>query len=467
MTTSTGEDLARVTVISPTRRIDLALPGTTSLAELMPNIVRFSGFEGAQSGDAGSTWVLQRFGEDPLDAHRPISDLNIRDGETLHLRQRENTIPDAAFDDVVDAVATSASTQPSWRPVDGRTFALATAFALAVAIPGFALATSSGLLVSLAVIALALGAGFVAVLLSRAFGLKVVAGTLGWISVTLAGIGGFHLLEPAPSAVGTRPIDLPIQVLTCAALVLVLAGAMALGTQITPYHFLGAALVALGVIVTAMAVVLMPDAMVKICAIALAVSLGITPLLPKLSFALAGVAMPNLPSTADALMADRQPVQADIVERAIAADKFLAALLIGTAGASTLVAIPVIVAGTGWAPGALLTAAGVALLLRARAFVGRTARLSLLLAGSVLTLVAVWSWLSSLQSELTRAAAGIAILLVAVWLLTQYASSMYNKILSPVWGRWGDIIEWLAIIAIVPMVLAVCEAYQWAYGLAG
>lgn len=467
MTTSSTDDLARVTVISPTRRIDLALPGSTSLSELMPNIVRFSGFEGVQSGDASNTWVLQRFGEDPLDAHRPISDLNIRDGETLHLRQRENTIPDAAFDDVVDAVATSASTQPSWRPVDGRTFALAAAFALSVVIPGFALATSSGLLVSLAVIALSLGAGFVAVLLSRAFGLKIVAGTLGWISVTLAGIGGFHVLEPAPSASGPRLMDLPIQVLTCAAMVLVLAGAMALGTQITPYHFLGAALVAFGVIITAMAVVLMPEALVKICAIALAVFLAITPLLPKLSFALAGVAMPNLPSTAEALMADRQPVQSDIVDRAIAADKFLAALLIGTCGSATLVGIPVIVAGHGWAPGALLTAAGVALLLRARSFVGRTARLSLLLSGAVLTLVAIWSWLGSLQSEVTRAAAGIAILLVAVWLLVQYASTMYKKILSPVWGRWGDIIEWLAIIAIVPMVLAVCEAYQWAYGLAG
>ena len=99
MTTAVGEDLARVTVISPTRRIDLALPGSTTLGELLPNIVRFAGFDGATTQEAVHAWVLQRLGEDPLDPNKLVSALNIRDGETLHLRHRESTMPDAAFDE--------------------------------------------------------------------------------------------------------------------------------------------------------------------------------------------------------------------------------------------------------------------------------------------------------------------------------------------------------------------------------
>ena len=90
MTTTVGEDLARVTVISPTRRIDLALPGSTTLGELLPNIIRFAGFDGATTQEAIHAWVLQRLGEDPLDPNKKVSSLNIRDGETLHLRQRES-----------------------------------------------------------------------------------------------------------------------------------------------------------------------------------------------------------------------------------------------------------------------------------------------------------------------------------------------------------------------------------------
>ena len=37
--------------------------------------------------------------------------------------------------------------------------------------------------------------------------------------------------------------------------------------------------------------------------------------------------------------------------------------------------------------------------------------------------------------------------------------------LSPTWGRWGDIFEWLAIIGIVPFMLGVLNFYVWFRGL--
>ena len=52
--------------------------------------------------------------------------------------------------------------------------------------------------------------------------------------------------------------------------------------------------------------------------------------------------------------------------------------------------------------------------------------------------------------------------------LAMYASSMYNRIMSPTYGRIGDILEWIGIMAIVPLVLAVLDVYLtlngWAAG---
>ncbi|WP_460768873.1 type VII secretion integral membrane protein EccD [Mariniluteicoccus flavus] len=460
----TGEDLARVTVISPTRRIDLALPGGTPLVDLLPNIVRFAGYEGGSTNDAQQAWVLQRFGEDPLDVNQDVGELGLRDGETLHLRQRQAAMPDAAFDDVVDAVATATGTQPAWRPVDGQRYALALLAVVAIAIPGAAALAAPGWLVSAGVLLLSLACGFTAILLARAFGQRPVAGTLAWVSTALAGVGAFNLL------VGTfvpETGDVPVQLLCTAAFVLVAAGAMALGTQVTAYHLLGVALSALVVVATAMAVVLMPGGGLHASAIALALVLAVTPLLPGIAFRMARVAMPNLPSTAEGLMADKTPVQSDIVERAISADRFLGGFLVATGLSAVLLSIPVFLGAYGWAPVALLAAVALALLLRARAFTGRMQRTWLLVGGTLVGLMAVAKWLSTIQTPIFQALAGLAVVVLAVWLLGQYATSQWNRVMSPVWGRWGDILEWLAIMAIVPLLLAVLDVYSWAYGLGG
>lgn len=460
----TGEDLARVTVISPTRRIDLALPGGTPLVDLLPNIVRFAGFEGGNATDAQQTWVLQRFGEDALNTNQTVGELGIRDGETLHLRQRSAAMPDAAFDDVVDAVATATGTQPSWAPVDGQRFALALLALVAITLPAAAVWANPGWLVSAGVLLMAAACGFAAVLLARAFGKRPTAGTLAWVATALAGVGAFHLLTGTlihPSG------DLPVQVLCSAAFVLVAAGAMALGTQVTAYHLLGVALTALVGVATAMAVVLLPGRALQASATALAIVLALTPLLPGLAFRVAHVAMPNLPATSEGLMADRTPVQSDIVERAISADRFLGAFLVATGLSAAVLAVPVFLLGQGWSATALLAAAALALLLRSRAFTGRMQRAWLLIGGSIVAALAVTKSLLLLTDPLFVALAGLTVVVLAVWLLGQYATSSWNRVPSPVWGRWGDIVEWLAIMAIVPLLLAVLEVYGWAYGLGG
>src|SRR2546423_5341108 len=58
VTTATG--LARVTVNTPRRRLDVALPEQTPLADLLPDLLRHAGEGLPDAGQAHGGWVLRR-----------------------------------------------------------------------------------------------------------------------------------------------------------------------------------------------------------------------------------------------------------------------------------------------------------------------------------------------------------------------------------------------------------------------
>ncbi len=461
MTTTVGEDLARVTVISPTRRIDLALPGSTTLGELLPSIVRFAGFEGASTQETVHAWVLQRLGEDPLDTNKKVSALSIRDGETLHLRQRESTMPDAAFDDVVDAVTTATSTRPSWVPHNSQWFAVVSMVALLVGLPALELwhlglePPGGGVIEAALTLVVGSAAGVGAIVLSRAFGRFLPAAGLAWATDALYGAGGLFLLPREP---------LPLRVMMAAALVLLAATVMWLAARVQPYAHLAALVTAFLVMLATMAMVLFDGKVVEAGAVSVALILAVTSLLPMLSYQLARVEMPNLPATAEALMADDQPVQSDIVARAVSADRVLGAFLAASGLTVTLLMAPVLMRGD-WPVLALGAAVALALMLRSRAFVGYTQRMSLLLPGSLIGFASVAITMLGLPYGL-RLALGTVLVLVAGLALATYASRTYDRIMAPTWGRIGDILEWLGIMAIVPLVLAVLNVYTMVLGWA-
>lgn len=453
-------DIARVTIISTSRRIDLALPGNTTLAELLPSIVKFA--ENKSTPDALQEWVLQRLGEDPFDPFVEIATLGISDGETLHLRQRDATMPDAAFDDVVDGISTATASLPAWQNADGQKVALVAMVILICGLPSAAAFWAQNLFVSLSVLVLSGICTFVSILLARTLGLRAVSGVLAWNAVGLAAAAGatvFSTLSVEVSAV-------PIAFLTAGTCVLLVASATALGTQVTAYELMGMAIAA-GVIVTvAIVATLRPPWFLAACTIGMAVTLVLTPALPGWSFLLAKVAMPNLPTTADALIADRQPVQADIVDRAIAADRFLCGMVLGTGISATVLGAIISLTGSGWPTTAFILTAGIALLLRGRSFMSRTTRLWMFISGSLVTLMGLTRLLLTLPLS-GQVLVAVLVVVLGGALLTAYAATLYDQILSPVWGRWGDIIEWIAIMALVPLALAVINLYGWAFGLAG
>lgn len=461
------EDLARVTVISPNRRVDLALPGSVTLGELMPSIVKFAGFEASNATDAVHTWVLQRFGEDPLDPQQLVSKLTITDGETLHLRQRENAIPDAAFDDVIDAVATTTQQRPSWLTKHSQRFALAVMLVVLLGVPLMLmlrplesatlrtvgdLLTPTGRQVFLA----ALGAGvasfaaaIASISVSRAAGEYRVASALAWGAVGLAGLCGYGVL-PDNAAV-------PLRITVAAALLLLVSATLAIAARVSVMGLFSASMTALLVLVIGSVMAVLPDQVLPICAVALCVLVGVTAMLPTWSYRLAQIALPALPPDAEAMLADETPVQSDIVSRALLADRLLASFLLATSMTGLAMSIPLVLTQRLWHL-LFVLAVGLAFLLRARAFVGLQQRLVLLLSGTSMVLASVLVGLTRYQPWVQLLAGGL-LLVLAVLVLSYYATAMYNKIITPIWGRLADILEWLSIMSIVPLLLAVLGLY--------
>lgn len=463
MSSTTDEDLSRVTIISSSRRVDLALPGSVSLSELLPSILRFSGQEANSPSEAVHAWVLQRFGADPFDLYTPIRNLGIRDGETLHLRQRENALPDAAFDDVVDAVAGATNSRPGWTPRNSRIMGLVVLGLVLVGVPFLSVLSVVAREVGRAEFGVGLGvtgllsfAAFVgSVSLSRAAGEKVTSTMLGWCSVALAGITGWFL--PGIFAVGEIPTS--IRIVVAGALVLAASAAVALAARVHAMPMLAIATTSGIMLVAASVAAVMGARDIEVAAVTMALMAMLTAGLPTLSYRIAGVALPVLPVTTEAMLADETPVQSDIVRRALLADRLLGAFLTAASAVAVICSVMVAQQGTIWS--AMLTICiGLAFLLRARAFVGLSQRAALLLGGMVITALALLSLSSPLLGSITGTLVLAGVALLVGYVFAHYSASTFGKILSPSWGRWGDILEWFAIMGIVPALLGVLDLYS-------
>jgi len=86
MSTAGGSDLCRVTVVGPSRRVDIALPGYVSFADLFPAVARYAGLDGPDVVGEKGGWVLQRLGQEPFSPALTPLQAGLRDGEMIYLR---------------------------------------------------------------------------------------------------------------------------------------------------------------------------------------------------------------------------------------------------------------------------------------------------------------------------------------------------------------------------------------------
>ncbi|MCO5996337.1 EsaB/YukD family protein [Actinoallomurus rhizosphaericola] len=94
-----GEDLCRVTIDGPQRRLDLALPVDVPFADLLPLILDYSGRDLAEAGLEHDGWVLQRLDEAPIQEAMTPAQIGLTHGEVLFLRPAMRQFPELSVDE--------------------------------------------------------------------------------------------------------------------------------------------------------------------------------------------------------------------------------------------------------------------------------------------------------------------------------------------------------------------------------
>lgn len=471
MNQAAGTDLCRVTIVAPQRRVDVSLPSDVPLAHMLPTLLRVAGENMADAGLAHSGWVLQKLDKAPLDPAQTLSQLSIMDGETLYFRPRMAQLPELSYDDVADVIGTGIRERSDrWRPQNTRSFGMtAAAAALGVGLLTLLLSGPPWIApaAAAAVIALLLVGG--AFSLSRAYADAGAGSVLGYLAVPYAFVAGLgapagkntELLSATTNGMGSAHL---MAGFGAAMLIAVIAGfAVVDGLP----NFIGIALAALiGLLAALMAFTFSDLPASGVGGVAVALVLPLAALVPTLAFRLARLPLPPVPNSAEDLLRDRTTLDgANVLQRTAIADKFATGLVAGIA----LVAMGGILALSGsdsWAGPATMGAVSASLLLRSRVFRGYAQRMWML--GSGVFGLAVLSL--KLASEGGQAGTLLGVLLplvVAAGVVAAVAVWLPNNRPTPFWGRLGDILDVIIIVAIFPLAGYALDLFAKVRGLAG
>jgi type VII secretion integral membrane protein EccD len=467
MSVASGADTCRITVVGPRRRVDLALPTRIPFAELFPTVADYAGLDADAVRQASAGWVLQRLGQAPFSLETTPLQAGLHDGELIYLRPRKEQLPELAFDDVADVIASGIGDRPDrWGPRETRRTALGAAAlaltggaaALLLSGPPWTNAAVAACVVTVLLLAGAAAAALVAgdtgaatVLGYLALPYAFFGGVLGAAGqASLAHLGALELLSgfaavlltAALAAVAVKGVG---EAGGGAGLFLGASGAALLGTggAWLDYAFGSVGLTGAAALMAALA-------------------LGLTTLIPAVAFRIGRLMLPPVPRDADELRRDTLTVQgSDVLARTAAADRVVTGMVsgIGLVGGAAAVALAL---GHGWLPRLTCAVLGCALLLRSRVFHGRAQRLWLQAPGyGGLVLLAVAAGHGKMIAiTLVPLAAGAAILVVAgTWLAGHRP--------SPFWGRAAEIVDMVLVIALVPLALGVAGVFTDIRGLSG
>ncbi|WP_245740214.1 type VII secretion integral membrane protein EccD [Nonomuraea maritima] len=454
--------LCHVTIVAPRRRVDLALPVDVPLPHVLPGLLRAVGEAG---GDAAAApgWVLQRLGGAPFDLGQTLAALGVLDGEILYLRPRQSALPPALYDDVADVVATGVKESTGkWESRHTRALgAGAAAVLLALGVPVLVLSGSPPLGVTVVagmLAALLLG---VAAALSRAVGDSSAGALIGYAALPYAFLAGLEGLVSGstPSGLGAPHL---LAALTCTALAATIGGAVVADGVA---GFLGAAVAAVAGSVAAAVVMVFAAPPAGVAAMAVTVLIALSPLIPTLAFRIARVPLPAMPTNAEELRADNQRLDSEaILARTAQAGRYATGMVIGIA-LTAIGALVHLVTTPGWMAGSMAVVLSLVLLLRARVFHGLGQRLWLLCSG--LGGLAAMAFTLADGAGVVGAAAVVMVLLWLAMLVVGLGLWLPSGRLSPFWGRAGEIVDVILLVALFPLALGVLDLYVWIRGLAG
>ncbi len=464
MSPAAGADLCRITVVGPSRRVDIALPGYVPFADLFPAVARYAGLDGPDGTAEQGGWVLQRLGQAPFAPSMTPLQAGLRDGEMIYLRPQRTQLPRLAFDDVADVIATGVNEQPGrWAPRDTRRVALGIGAAALLAGPVVILRSGPPWTVpSLAAAAVAAALLVAVAAVARAAADSGAGTVLGYAAIPYAFLAG--LLGPASTTALTHLGALQL-LSACAAVALAAVIAAAASAEVPMFFGLaGAAL--LGVVASWVGYAFGTLGADGAAAVVVAPTLALTPLIPAAAFRMARMSLPPVPRHADDLRRDTLTVDgAEVFDRTAAADRFVTSAVAGIAlvagGAAAALAF-----GRGWLGPVMCGALGCTLLLRSRIFTGLAQRLWLLIPGyGCLVLLAVSA--ARRTSQLHYLGIGLAALIAGAALVVGVGMWLPAHRPSPFWGRAADIADTLLIVSLFPLALGVAGIFGYVRGLGG
>jgi len=449
--------LRRVSVNAGTAVVDVVLPAGLSVAELIPQIVDIlDGHGGDGFGDpAAKRYQLSLPGASALPASATLAQNGIRDGAILVLSQPATPIPAPRYDDVTDALSATvdAIDRPWTRQATQLTGAVAAnCFTGIGCLVLFRNAVSNGSIHGGGTAAVAALAGVVAMLAavvahpvyrSRIAGLTSsliacgFAAAAGFVAVPGAA-GGPNALLAAVAAVVTSVLAMRVTgcgvvTLTAVACFAIVIAGSALATVITAAPL---------------------PAISSVCAL---ISLGLLGLAGRMSIVLSGLSpqLPPAPSP-DIPAPERKP----LAPKAIRANGWLTSLLAAFASSAAVGAVATALADASRTGVAFAAIVGVLLLLRTRQDTRRTPVFAI---SGIVTIGATFICGAVSVPErgpwIVAATAGLAA--VAIYLGFVVPATSF----SPVMRRGVDLLEYLALVAIVPLTCWICGLYSVVRGL--
>ncbi|MEU3273990.1 type VII secretion integral membrane protein EccD [Saccharomonospora sp. NPDC006951] len=461
MTSAMGTRLTKVTITTPKRGIDVALPEDVSVAELLPYILRHAGDDAADTGERHGGWALRRPTGERLDPRQTLGAQEVRDGEVLHLVPGQVEWPELEYDDLVEAVASGARRYGrSWGRVATRKAGLALCVGvLSLGVLVTFLFRSPWLVPGLVMLIAAVVLTSVGVVLARAVPDAKAGAAFAGPALLYAFVGG--LVITAPNHLGLWELGAPHLLLGSVALLLFgIVGYVGVGA--TGRIFVAAIMI--GVLSALGALFgnsMSPDGA---AALVLTIGIALLPGYPMLAIRMGRLPLPELPQRASDLLEDDKPKPTPLVFAAAArADEILSGLLLGLAVTSVFASFYLLAHGGGpWL--IMLTLVAVALLLRARLFPVPRQRLPLLLGGVLAGGLLAYSFIDAPDDN-----AQVAFFLMAVGaiaMLIAFAGVVYSKKNpSPYLGRIADILDVVAILALIPFAAYITGFFGYVQGL--
>jgi type VII secretion integral membrane protein EccD len=453
----TAAGLCRLTVRAPAKSMDLAVPADVPVADLLPAVLGYGGDDLGETGLEHEGWVLQRLGGAPLDQEATLESLGLRDGETVYLRPRTESLPEVRLDDIVDGISTTMKESPhGWNPqasrrlLRGLTLVALIGALVIIALPG----PPAEREIAAGAFALLLLAGAAAA--SRAVGDAASAALLGAMVgpyLVLAGwlLPGGRLSGPDHyQTFGARLLAASAAEAGGAVLALAVVAAYTA-------FFVGATVFAIagafgGVLL--MVGGLPPEHAAGIVAL-VAVVFGA--FVPSMSFRLSGLRTPPLPTNADQLQEGIEPRSPSAVAaRAILADTWMTAMY-ATVGLTCAVCVTALAHNDNLSQLLMAAALSLLLVLHSRDMGNVWQRLSLVAPGvwGAVAMVAVMV-AGTEPSGRTLPAVGVASAgaasIIAGWVVP-------GRRLVPYWGRAAELLHSLVAISLLPLALWVLGVY--------